>query len=223
MNKNTFRILIVLAIISFLIFKLSNLKINFSEIKKETSIDLPNEYAEIFNNSKRTEIKHLNTSIPNDKSYFPISNIRLNSEYITIFKFESKLPINKILKIKKEQTERTSSVWYRVIPDYDLTINYVQNTLSKNIDIVEIISDKKIDTLLVNGKIFLCSGNLKNLSLQFSKNKRIKDIFVEKKLFKSPEFSIALLKKENSLFIMFFTPEKISKKEFYELINIENY
>lgn len=184
---------------------------------------MPNEYVEIFKNSKRSEFKHLNTSIPDDKSYFPISNIRLNSEYITIFKFESKLPINKILKIKKEQTERTNTVWYLEMADNDLSINYVQNSLSKNIDIVKITSDKKIDTLLLNEKLFLCSGNLKNLSLQFSENKDIKDIFVENNLFKTPEFSIALLKKGKSIFIMFFTPKKVSKKEFYELINIENY
>ena len=225
-KNNTIRLIIFVGIILFsIVYKIwsdnSEMKaLGFTGMKKETSIELPNEFVNLFKNPIRNSIKHLGSSIPNDNSSFPNSNIKINEQFISIFKFNSEFSINEILEIKKEKTKQKTGIWYRDSFYGDLTVNIARSTFKKTTENIELIINGKIEKILLNQETFLCNGNLKTLSIRFSKDNEINNIFIENNLFNYPEYSIAILKKENSIFLLLFPSNKISKNKFYELLNI---
>jgi len=194
--------------------------------KKVKDIEFPLEYLDFFNESIRDSIIHLNTSIPLDSSYYPISNIKLNQYYITILKFNSKYQLNESLHINNKKTKKTPLIWYTEMFYGNATFNFSQRLLKKNINTIDLFIQTPFDTIKMTNNVFIGKGKLKTVSLNFSKANKGNAIVIEKELFSNTEFNIILFKKEKFICILFITPsiseKAMSKEELDKMCNLNS-
>jgi len=219
--------LIGLAIILFILVSVGiSIKNNYSKIKelgftgskKGITIKIPNEYILLFNESNT--IKNLDSWKPLDSSFFPMSDIKINEhQFATIFKFKSNLPLQEILKIKKGNSKVHNMISYEFDNYGKIILKTAKTSLSKKIDKIEITINGKLDIIKKNENQVLINGELSTLSFKLSNKHDINSIYIEKNNFiEQPKYSLAILKKNKSIYIIFFPLNKISKKEFENIL-----